>query len=173
MKRLIFLLLAMAGLLIGCSPEELDSTLESTTLKAGVNEKSTNDVQRPFKLRGEGILSLSQDTDDCPGLMQLTVNGSGQASHLGNFQVSLVWCTNFTDTNYASGKQIAANGDELYFYLVDNGVDENGEWALYSYEGGTGRFENLRGELYERITTTFTGPFTAVYTNTGNGWLSY
>ena len=44
MKRIILLLLVMAGLLFGCSPEELDPTMESTALKAGVNEKSTNDV---------------------------------------------------------------------------------------------------------------------------------
>lgn len=173
MKRFILPFLAMAGLVFGCSPEELDAPLASTALQSNETELTAKAVHRPFKLSGEGTLNVAANTTACPGLMQLTVNGTGNATHLGKFEVSLVWCTNFTDINYATGTQVAANGDELYFRLAGMGYDADGEWADYVYEGGTGRFENANGELHERIYTTFVDPVNAVYTSTANGWLSY
>ena len=73
---------------------------------------------------------------------------------------------------------IAANGDKLYFKANsadgDIGIDENGEYTIYHFEGGTGRFEFSNGEvkLYGSVEidpSTLNG----VYSNYGEGWIKY
>lgn len=173
MRSAALILVFLGSLFLGCSPDELDPLMESATLKAEVTTTEAKVVRRPFKLSGEGVFAISVNTPDCPGLAQLTINGEGQASHLGKFEVSLIWCTDRVSYNEATGTMIAANGDELYFRLVEYGMDADGEWARYAFYDGTGRFEGVTGELLERIHSTFIDPFNAVYTNSATGWLEY
>jgi hypothetical protein len=173
MRIIAIFLFVLAGLSLGCSPEELDPQLESTSLKGTLTEKNADAVRRPFKFKGEGVFTTDFNTTQCPGLAQLTIDGTGQASHLGKFTVHLDWCTNQADINYATGTQIAANGDELYFELRTFTVGEEFDVAVYDYSGGTGRFENARGEVTERLTYYPIDEFTMGYLNEGTGWLSY
>ncbi len=173
MRVTIFSLLFFAGLLLGCSSDDLDPVMESTQLQSEVVAKSSRKVHRPIKLTGEGAFSITLNTSACPGLAQLTIDGGGQATHLGNFEVSLIWCTDRVSYNSATGTMVAANGDELRFNLIEYGMDAEGEWATYEFDGGTGRFDGASGELHERIYSTFIDEFNAVYTNTATGWISY
>ena len=173
MKTLVFALLTLAGLTLGCSKEELEQGLDTNLLRTDLTEINADEVQRPFKFKGEGVFSLDFNTGDCPGLAQLTIDGTGRATHLGNFTVNLIWCTDRQDINYATGTQIAANGDELYFELVEFNIGEDFDEAVYEYHGGTGRFENAHGMVTERLQYY---PIDEVYTgyiNEATGWLSY
>jgi hypothetical protein len=173
MKNLVFVLLTLAGLTLGCSKEELDSGLDSSLLQSKLSKMDADEIQRPFKFKGEGIFTLDFNTAACPGLAQLTIDGTGRATHLGNFTVNLIWCTNRADINYATGTQVAANGDELYFELLKFTVGEDFDEAIYEYSGGTGRFKDARGEVTERLTYYPIDEVTTGYINEATGWISY
>ncbi|MGB5530300.1 MAG: hypothetical protein WBQ32_10040 [Ignavibacteriaceae bacterium] len=129
-------------------------------------------VTRPFKVRGLGTLEIVAPTE-CVGLAQIDIQGQGNATHLGLFTVTITYCTDFATTHILTGTQTAANGDELYFYSVGGGTDANGDYTDYLYDGGTGRFEFVTGELKLYDVVEFTGPNNGVYTNHGVGTLTY
>jgi hypothetical protein len=166
----LFVLAFIAMLFMACSAEEMDPVSETAALE--LNDGSTKAVPRPFKVRGSGSFEVVAPTE-CVNLAQIDISGEGNATHLGRFNVEITYCTDFMNTQILTGTQTAANGDELYFYSVGFGVDEEGEWTDYVYDGGTGRFEFATGELRLYGVSTFTGPTTGVYTNHGEGTLTY
>lgn len=173
MKSNIFLAMALSAMLnLGCSVDNnLEPIDESANLE--LNEStSLKAVTRPFKVKGSGTLEIVQPTE-CVDLVQILIQGQGNATHLGLFEVSITYCTDFEFTHNLTGIMTAANGDELYFYSVAFGADDEGEYTDYIYEGGTGRFEDATGELRLYGVTEFTGPTTGVYSNHGIGTLTY
>lgn len=171
MKAKLFMVLAfIAMLFVACTAEEMEPLSETADLE--LNEITAKAVTKPFKVRGSGTLEIVPPTQ-CENLAQIDINGTGNATHLGRFSVEILYCTDFQTTTIITGTQTAANGDELYFYSVGFGVDAEGEYTDYIYDGGTGRFEFVTGELRLYGVTTFTGPTTGVYTNHGEGTLTY
>jgi hypothetical protein len=171
MKANLFMVLAfIAMLFMACTAEEMEPLSETAALE--LNDNTTKAVTRPFKVKGSGSFEVVAPTE-CVNLAQIDIQGTGNATHLGKFNVVITWCTDFQSINFLTGTQTAANGDELYFYSVGFGADAEGEYTDYVYDGGTGRFEFVTGELRLYGVTTFTGPTTGVYTNHGEGTLTY
>ena len=122
-----------------------------------------------MKARTSGTLLFVPD-EDCGGIKEV-VSGEGNATHFGNFTVHLEGCIG----GLISGYQIAANGDKIITQFLYPGVDENGQFIVFGYEGGTGRFENALGEikLYITLTPDPDYPWIAHFENYGEGWISY
>ncbi len=173
MKSNIFLVMALCAIFfIGCSVDNnLDPIDEPTNLE--LNKKTIAKTKaRPFKVKGAGTFQIVAPTA-CDNLTQVLIDGQGNATHLGLFTVLITYCTDFALTHEITGTMTAANGDELYFYSVGFGVDDEGEWTDYIYDGGTGRFEYVTGELTMYGVSVFTSQTTGVYTNYGSGTLTY
>ena len=62
-------------------------------------------------------------------------------------------CTDFRTVHFIKGSYEDDNGDKMFFYSEVSGYDENGNWHLYVFDGGTGRYMNLSGKLkvYDHI----------------------
>jgi len=190
MKNRFLFLLAIVAMLFACSEDstftDLTKSADQTTLnsefKKGHNGKV---VVRPFKIKGSGTFNIVGEPDDpcIYGLPQVLISGQGNASHLGLFSVEITYCTNFTDIHIAEGFQIAANGDEIFFYsnnLVnpgDVGFDEGGAYAIYHYTHGTGRFKDVTGFIKLYGIQEYIDPnqpwLGGTYTNQGEGEIAY
>ena len=107
------------------------------------------------------------------GLMQFAIEGMGNATHLGKFEVNLTNCTNLSDIQFISGSATAANGDFINFLSVGAGLDDLGTYTEYMINGGSGRFEYATGlvRLYDEI--EFTSPTGGIFTNQGIGTITY
>lgn len=168
-----FLVMALCAIFfIGCSVDNnLDPIDEPTNLE--LYEKTISKAKaRPFKVKGAGTFQIVAPIQ-CENLTQVLIDGQGNASHLGLFTVLITYCTDFEFNHFITGTMTAANGDELYFYSVGFGEDAEGQWTDYIYDGGTGRFENVTGELTMYGVSVFTSPTSGVYTNYGSGTLTY
>ncbi len=184
MKKLIIVLLAFVAMLFGCSEDTLLNDLaksadENASQFEMVKENKGKAVTKPFKLRGSGTIEFTYPVK-CPDLVQLVAKGTGNATHLGKFSVELNICSNFNfqppenpDLIYEiTGTQIAANGDELYFYasFANGDIDFNQGSTLYHYDKGTGRFLDVEGEItLYGVSDLEKG----VYSNYGEGWIKY
>lgn len=166
MKAKLFLLLLAFGFVLGCSTDPLvdDSQTADVTF--------TSAKERPFKVRGQGTFEMVATTE-CDTPYQIALMGNGNGTHVGLFSVEITWCTDFDLITYLTGTITAANGDLLYFYSVGFGVDDNGEYGDYIFEGGTGRFDDCYGELRLHTTIVPTSPGFGTYTNFGDGYLIY
>jgi len=169
--RTILLIAMLAGFLLSCNEDPLLDPLEEAVLVQSEQNlaasKASKAITRPLKIRSEGTFTI--EGEECAPLAQGNVEGIGNATHLGKFSLSIIWCTNFAEINTLNGTLVAANGDELYFYSVGSGVD----YTDYIFDGGTGRFEFATGDLRLYSIVTFTGPNTGVHTNNGEGTITY
>jgi hypothetical protein len=186
MKAKLFLLMVLSTFLfLGCSTDnQEDSFYDSSNSKLSEDNLVAKVVTRPFKVKGSGTFSFVSFpfTEECGSYLQYLIEGQGNATHLGKFTVTITYCTDFVDYHYLSGTQVAANGDELEFYSVGSGVDEQGQWTDYIYDGGTGRFTDAEGTLrlygvFEPTDFDFSIdpplPLAGVYSNHGSGTLTY
>lgn len=187
MKNRFLFLLAIAAMLFACSEDnllnDLTKSADETTLNSEMNKRDNGKaVIKPFKIKGSGTISYMPN-EICGELVPLLVRGQGNATHLGLFNVELTICSNFhpnieNRVEIIDGTMIAANGDKLFFTansaVGDIGIDNNGEYTLYHFERGTGRFEFCIGEvkLYGNVEidpVTLNG----IYSNYGEGWIKY
>ena len=120
----------------------------------------------PFKAEFFTGGGLDPEDTSCggPPVLKNVQDGSGEATHLGRFDVHITFCMDVTD--FADGKIegeeslpydrgvgvfIAANGDELYFTISGEVVaTEKPGYQLefadaWIVTGGTGRFEGATG----------------------------
>ena len=166
-SKFLLLTISIFAFLFGCSnpAEPVDANL-----KYELNTKSS---ERPFKVKGQGTFVLATNNTQCDLPFQINLEGNGNSTHLGLFQTSIYWCTDFAGQEYLSGTITAANGDELYFESVFFGEDENGGFGDYVFEGGTGRFVDSYGELRLYTTTIFETNTSGTYSNYGEGFLQY
>lgn len=180
MKRSIFWALLVSIAFVACNEDPMPDPVEEALLTE-VKAQASNGVAvtRPLKLRSSGTLVIVESTD-CGALLQYEIEGQGNSTLLGKFTVHLNLCTDWQGTSFAWGKVVAANGDEQYLYTVGNGSDENGDYTAYVYNGGTGRFEDLTGDLrlYFRLfefTNVAPGglPLEGIFENEGLGSLTY
>lgn len=154
---------------VGCSNESIDNINES--IDNSVFERSAI-KQRPFKVKGAGSFYAVPPTA-CENLVQIFIDGEGTGSHVGRFEVEITYCTDFQLINLITGTMTAANGDKLYFTSDTSGVDENGSYSDYIFNGGSGRFEFVTGEFRLYGIQNFDSPTSGTYTNSGSGFLSY
>lgn len=180
MKKGIFWALLVSIGLLACTEEPLPDPVEEAMLTE-VNAMASKGkaVTRPLKLRSTGTLEIVESTD-CGALLQYKIEAQGNSTLLGKFAVELNLCTDWQGTSFAWGKTIAANGDEQYLYTVGTGSDENGDYTAYVYDGGTGRFEGLTGDLrlyfrmFEFTNVAPNGlPLAGIFENEGIGSLTY
>lgn len=160
--RLLFLF-AGIGLLISCSkyddPLMIDDPLDSNFKSAGHESVM---VSVPFKAN-YSVWDISDYSDpSCGGspVYFLTMEGSGNISHLGKITTRMTFCCDVTTGYYYNtvGSFVAANGDELFFEVPEGQIVPNDEDNSSYYQtkfndymifiGGTGRFEGASGDAY-------------------------
>ena len=163
MKIRVLFLIALFTLALGCNKENDFTTAEKDQVVT-TTEKASNPVTKPFKVnKSYGPYALIPGGGEC-GDFPLTlvyITGEGNATHLGKFTCTLTYCIDlYTEivTSPHYGVIIATNGDELYIFIetpwdgesvyVEDGIT----YYVYTFEGGTGRFENATGTL------TYWGP---------------
>ena len=107
----------------------------------------------PFKGRSSG-LSIAGSFDPVAGIAHGSIEGEGQATHLGRFTVTGDVAVEVA-TGMAQGTWTltAANGDQIFLDMVgENGSDDHHGVGQFTVTGGTGRFEGASGS-YEQIIT--------------------
>ena len=160
LRRLLFLF-AGIGLLISCSKSDdmlpIDDPLGST-LKSAKNESVT--VSVPFKANFSVWDHSDYSDPQCGGPPNffLTMVGDGNITHLGKMTTRMTFCCDVSTGIYTNtiGSYVAANGDELWFEILEGLIVPNeGDNSSYYqtrfddpviFTGGTGRFEDASGE---------------------------
>ena len=164
------------ALFVGCSqpitptsPTSLSSaslsiaSSEAKVTGAGVLSK---DQEVPFKGSLEGAATITPGT---PPFLSVSIEGTGNATHLGRFTVEIPHFVNTTNrTSTGTYEFTAANGDTLtagftgQATLTAPGVLSVVETATIT--GGTGRFAGATGSftverLFNQVTGLTTGSF--------------
>lgn len=123
--------------------------------------------QVPFKGRLEGDVAV---TPLAPPLLQVDVEATGNATHLGKFTLDIPHVVNpATRTAIGTYEFTAANGDKVYAEFTGTATPTAIPGVLYIEEtatitGGTGRFTDATGSftserLYDTVAGTTTGSF--------------
>jgi hypothetical protein len=174
------------ALFVGCSqpiaptrPTSLSSasqsiaSSEANATGAGV---LSNDQEVPFKGRLEGTATITPGT---PPFLSVSIDGMGNATHLGRFTVEIPHVVNTTNrTSTGTYEFIAANGDTLtagftgHATLIAPGVLSIVETATIT--GGTGRFADATGSfaverVFNQVTRLTTGSFEGTVSSPGSG----
>ena len=103
----------------------------------------------PFK----GTLQSVETYVVSPPIMSVTANGSGNATHLGQYAISYEVEVNLeTLSGVGSAQLVAANGDILYANLLGQATptgttDVFNVVEEFTITGGTGRFANASGNF--------------------------
>lgn len=130
----------------------------------GLSQMRAEAVQSgPFRAGGpEGVTFEAPDPDVCgPDRLRVDVEGSGEATHLGRYQITRQHCFNPGETppTFEDGvfEMRAANGDSVagtYSGVLADvlEVDQDGNPVVilidapFVITGGTGRFSDAQGE---------------------------
>jgi hypothetical protein len=121
----------------------------------------------PFKGRLDGDVTV---TPLAPPLLQVGVDATGNATHLGRFALDIPHVVNLATRSAAGAYEFtAANGDKLYADFTGTATPTGTPGVLYIEEtatitGGTGRFAGATGSftterLYDTAAGTTTGSF--------------
>jgi hypothetical protein len=136
----------------------------------------SNDQEVPFTGRLEGTATITPGT---PPFLSVSIEGTGNATHLGRFTVEIPHVVNTTNrTSTGTYEFIAANGDTLtagftgQATLTAPGVLSIVETATIT--GGTGRFADATGSFaaersFNQVTGVTTGSFEGTISSTGAG----
>lgn len=146
----------------------LVAALAGTTLAAPAKAEKRD---LPFK----GTLQSVETYVVAPPIMSVTANGSGNATHLGQYAISYEVEVNLeTLSGVGSAQIVAANGDILYANLLGQATptgttDVFNVVEEFTITGGTGRFANASGSftLHREVNIT-----TGVTSGTMNGTIT-
>ena len=174
------------ALFVGCSqpitptsPTPLSSaslSIASSQANATGANVLANDQEVPFKGRLEGTATITPGT---PPFLSVSIEGTGNATHLGRFTVEIPHVVNTTNrTSTGTYEFTAANGDTLtagftgQATLTAPGVLSIVETATIT--GGTGRFADATGSftverLFNQVTGLTTGSFEGTISSPGAG----
>jgi len=174
------------ALFVGCSQPitpTSPTSLSSASLSIASSEARvtgagvlSNDQEVPFKGRLEGTATITPGT---PPFLSVSIEGTGNATHLGRFTVEIPHVVNTTNrTSTGTYEFTAANGDTLtagftgQATLTAPGVLSVVETATIT--GGTGRFADATGSftverLFNQVTGVTTGSFQGAITSPGAG----
>jgi hypothetical protein len=130
----------------------------------------------PFKGRLEGTATITPGT---PPFLPVSIDGTGNATHLGRFTVEIPHVANTTNrTSVGSYEFTAANGDTLTGVFTGQSA-LTGPGVLSVVEtvtitGGTGRFADAAGSftverLFNQVTRLTTGSFEGTTSSPGAG----
>ena len=162
MRLLAIPLIAMV-INFNCSNESIADLEDLTTTSSLAAHSSDKMVTVPFKAEYTGtykVFPAEFDTEKCPGLGEVTVDGVGQATHLGNSKVHFNFCVDISDLSYFDTYAYleAANGDMIYIDVSGNVIpgrtEDHPDYVVsywrdpFTILGGTGRFEGASGGGY-------------------------
>ena len=159
-KRLLFFIAGIC-LMISCS--ESDETLMvDDPLGSNLKSDKSGSVTVTVPFKADFSVWNKSDGTKCEREADyfLTMEGSGNITHLGRMTTSMTFCaeaTNLPQRYYGTvGSFVAANGDELLFVIPDGLIvvndEDNSDYYQakfndpISFVGGTGRFEGASGE---------------------------
>ena len=167
------------ALFVGCSqaitptsPTSLSSAglaIASPDANATGARALSNDKEVPFKGRLEGTATVTPGT---PPFLSASVEGTGNATHLGRFTVAIPHVVNaMTRTSTGTYEFTAANGDTVTAgFTGQSTLTAPGVLAVVeaaTITGGTGRFANASGSFtVERVLTQATGLTTGSFDGT-------
>jgi hypothetical protein len=131
----------------------------------------------PFKGSLEGIVTITPLT---PPFVQVDIEASGKATHLGKFTVEIPHVVNRTNSTASGSYEFtAANGDMLFAEFTGQAMPTATPGVLYIEEtatitGGTGRFAGATGSFeierwFDTIAGTTTGTFEGTISSPGAG----
>lgn len=146
--KLLFLIALSTMLFLGCSVDPLDEPNMTT-----INDNTERSVKpTPISFKSSGVITVMEDRM-CEPYLYLDMNGILVSEAFGKMRVSMTNCTDFRTVHFIKGSYEDGNGDKMFFYSEVSGYDENGNWHLYVFDGGTGRYMNLSGKLkvYDHI----------------------
>jgi hypothetical protein len=175
------------ALFVGCSqpisptsPTSLSSaspSIASSDANATGAGLLSKDQEVPFKGRLEGAATITPLT---PPLLSVSIEGTGNATHLGRFTVEIPHVVNTTNrTSTGTFEFTAANGETLTAGFTGQasltatpGVLSIAETATIT--GGTGRFAGAAGSftverLFNQATGLTTGSFEGTISSPGAG----
>lgn len=174
--NLVFLISFAVLLIAGCSKFETEPELLNLSDEVALKSGKIHPV--PFK----SVFELWSDPAIPGPTINLTVNGLGNATHMGRTKLLVsetIITTTIPWTAHANVILTAANGDELHFnydsFIDPSEMAPGGNFNLIvvgqcTITGGTGRFKDASGNL------TYNGIFNAA-TSTGtatfNGDIMY
>jgi hypothetical protein len=169
-----FIAIALIFLLTSCSKME-----ESTPVSPQVNKTSLSKAHPvPFQFTFEAIGTF---TPTSPVSIAGVLEGGGNATHVGKYTSishDEVYYTSPTTGIIVNGTHTSytANGEEMYAtftgtFVVHDGIGEN--TIDFIFNGGTGRFENLYGELQAVIITQEPGQLVQNVSGSGSGYIIY
>jgi hypothetical protein len=126
--------------------------------------------QVPFRGRLEGVATVAPLA---PPFVAITIEGGGNATHLGNFEVSIPHVTNRSNgTAVGSYEFTAANGDTLTADFTSQVTPTNVPGVVSvavtaTITGGTGRFAGATGNFVgDRVVDMVHGTVTESFTGT-------
>ena len=171
------------ALFVGCSQSltpTSPTSLSSDSMSIASSEASatragalSNDQEVPFKGRLEGTATVT----GTPPFLSVSIEGTGNATHLGRFTVEVPHVVNAMNrTSIGTYEFTAANGDTLTAGFTGQatptapGVLSIAETATIT--GGTGRFANATGSFaversFNQVTGLTTGSFEGTVSSPG------
>ncbi len=176
MKALIaFTAIALVLFLAGCS-DKVDSPV-SPQQKQTAAALSKNQAV-PFQTTYEAVFQITQTS---PSTAHAVGNGSGNATHVGLYTSVTsddIQYTSLTGGLILNGTHtsFAANGDELYATFTGTFAIANGIVTYtinFVFNGGTGRFADLYGEVQVVATSDDVGQATMQISGSGSGYITY
>lgn len=169
-------------LFIGCSTDvNEDSFNDSYSSRLSDDNLNSKAVIRPFKSKAFGDWYFVESIE-CNGLLQYSIMGTGNATHMGAINIEGTICTFPPDQYFLSGKYIAANGDELFWESTEVFFDELGLFAggVFQFLGGTGRFSSAVGTFtinetikVDEFDQVYGFPLSGTFSNKGSGSIAY
>ena len=152
------------------SAARLTLALLAVLALAGPAAAERQEKQVPFRGRLEGVATVAPLT---PPFVSINVEGSGQATQLGHFEVSIPHVTNRSNgTVVGTYEFTAANGDTLTADFTGRATptDVPGVVSVAvtaTITGGTGRFDGATGSFVaERLVTMANGTVTESFDGT-------
>ena len=181
--KILFLAVLSAMIFIGCSAENAED-FENASESFKTTEKSSNAkvVTRPFKSKGAGEWFLVESAE-CGDLLQYTIQGTGNATHMGRVDIEGRICTFPPGGIYLlTVTYTAANGDAITWESEEVFINDEGLFAggVFVCVEGTGRFIDAEGSITVNeilIPTDFdpsTGlPLAGTFSNDSEGTITY
>ena len=100
-------------------------------------------TERPFKMKGTTLLALT--SVDTNGVLTFAMNGAGTGTHVGKWTNTGSFVLGPTGNGTGTIALIAANGDHLLFTAAGTADQTGNVVAIYTINGGTGRFAGVCG----------------------------
>jgi len=189
--KLFFLTALSAFLFLGCSTDNqedfLNESLNSKLSQDNLSTKTTKVVERPFKSKASGDWFINDIPEEyvCNGLLQYSIVGTGNATHMGKVDILGTLCT-FPPTQqyFLRVTFTAANGDTVTWQSGEVFINEDDVYVggIFDCIEGTGRFEGATGQVTfdELLVPTMFDfsfdpplPVAGTFSNKGLGTITY